>query len=51
MSWQSLAERLPLLLPRVIAWATRESQRIRRSGQPLTPQGIAVARAVGVVQP
>jgi hypothetical protein len=48
---ESLAARLPALLPRVIEWATRESQRILQSGQPLTPQGIAVARAVGVANP
>jgi hypothetical protein len=30
---ETLAARLPLLLPRVIAWARRESQRILQSGK------------------
>ena len=51
VSEESLAARLPALLPRVIEWETRESQRILQSGQPLTPLGIAVARAVGVTNP
>jgi hypothetical protein len=51
MSEDSLAARLPALLPRVIAWALRESQRILESGQALTAQGIVVARAVGVANP
>jgi hypothetical protein len=51
VSDENLAARLPLLLPRARAWATRESQRILRSGQPLSAQGLAVARAVGVANP
>jgi hypothetical protein len=51
MSDESLAARLPVLLPRVIAWATRESQRILQNGQALSAQGIAIARAVGVANP
>jgi hypothetical protein len=51
VSDETLAARLPVLLPRVIGWATRESERILESGQPLSPQGIAVARAVGVATP
>lgn len=51
MSEESLAARLPVLLSRVIAWATRESQRILQCGQPLSAQGVVIARAVGVVLP
>jgi hypothetical protein len=51
MSGESLAEGLPVLLPQALAWATRESQRILQSGQPLSAQGVAIARAVGVAQP
>lgn len=51
MSDESLAARLPALLPRVIQWATRESQRILQTGQSLTAPGITVARAVGVANP
>jgi hypothetical protein len=51
VSDESLAARLPKLLPRVIAWATRESERILQSGQPLSAQGVAIARAVGVANP
>jgi hypothetical protein len=39
---ETLAARLPLLLPRVIAWARRESQRILQSGQPLSAQGMPI---------
>jgi hypothetical protein len=51
MSDESLAARLRVLLPRVIAWATRESQRILQNGRPLSAQGVVIARTVGVVQP
>ena len=51
MSDQTLALRLPKLLPRVIVWATRESERILQTGHMLTPPGIAVARTVGVANP
>lgn len=51
MSDESLSARLPVLLPRVIAWAMGESQRILGSGQPLSAQGVAIARAVGVGNP
>ena len=51
MSEESLAARLPVVLPRVIEWATRESQRILQCGQPLKEQDIAIARAVGVAEP
>jgi hypothetical protein len=51
MSGESLAARLPVLMPRVIEWATRESQRILQSGGLLSLQGIRIARAVGVAQP
>lgn len=51
MSDQTLALRLPKLLPRVIVWATRESERILQTGHMLTPPGIAVARTVGAANP
>jgi hypothetical protein len=51
MSDESLAVRPTALLPRVIAWAKRESERVLQSGQPLTLQGLTAARAVGVVNP
>jgi hypothetical protein len=51
VSDESLAERLPALMPRVVARAMRESERILQTGQILASPGIAVARAVGVANP
>jgi hypothetical protein len=51
VSDESLSKRLPALMPRVVAWATRESERILQTGKMLASPGIAVARAVGVANP
>jgi hypothetical protein len=45
------AARMPLLLPRALAWAEEQSRAILAQGQPLNVRGLALARAVGVAQP
>ncbi len=42
---------LPFLLPKAIAWAERESQRIAHSGRALTEREQELAREVGVAKP
>lgn len=42
---------LPSLLPKAIAWAERESQRIANSGRALTEREQELARKVGVAKP
>jgi hypothetical protein len=42
---------LPQLLPLAIAWAETQSQHVAHVGQNLSPLGLSLARAVGVVQP
>lgn len=42
---------LPSLLPKTIAWAERESQRIANSGRALTEREQELAREVGVAKP
>ena len=42
---------LPFLLPKAIAWAERESQRIANSGRALTDRERELAREVGVAKP
>ena len=46
-----LATVLPQLLPRAIAWAEVRSAEVLGKGIVLTPEGLALARAVGVSQP
>jgi hypothetical protein len=46
-----LASLLPTLLPRAIAWAEVQQQHILTLGLPLSSQGIALARSVGVQKP
>lgn len=43
-----LAEVLPLLLPRAIAWAEERSSEILSEGIALSAEGLQIARAVGV---
>ncbi|WP_416186977.1 hypothetical protein [Hydrogenophaga sp. SNF1] len=42
---------LPELVPKAVAWAEVQSERILRCGVSLTPHGIALARGVGVYRP
>jgi len=42
---------LPLLLPKVIAWAEGEALRVATSGRTLTAQELGLARKVGVTKP
>ena len=46
-----LAEALPRILPRAIAWAEARSSEILAEGAPLTSSGLTLAGAVGVVSP
>ena len=46
-----LAAVLPKLLPQAIEWVEFRSAEILSSGQPLTTEGINVARSVGVLDP
>ena len=46
-----LADLLPALLPRAIAWAEALSRAILQSGAPLTSADLALARSVGVGNP
>ena len=42
---------LPLLLPKAIAWAEEEAQRVTSSGRVLTERERELARGVGVAKP
>lgn len=42
---------LPFAAPLVALWARRHEARILRRGAPLDPEGLAVARAMGVARP
>ena len=46
-----LAAALPQLLPRAIEWVEAQEAKVQRLGTPLSLDGIALARAVGVVLP
>ena len=46
-----LKSKLPLLLPRAIAWAEAEESRVLASGEGLDPEDVGLARAVGVSHP
>ena len=46
-----LAAVLPQLLPRAIAWAEAKSDEVLKEGKPLSTEGLALARAVGVARP
>ena len=46
-----LAAALPLLLPRAVAWAEATEAEALDAGTALSPNGIALARAVGVDHP
>jgi hypothetical protein len=46
-----LSAELPRLLPRAIAWAQAESDRVQASGLVLLAQGVEWARKVGVARP
>ncbi len=45
-----LADRLPILLPRILAWAKAQSDRILQQGHPLNAAGMTLASRVGVAQ-
>jgi hypothetical protein len=51
MATLDLRTALPQLLPLAIAWAEEQSQHVALVGQGLSPSGLALARAVGVVHP
>ncbi len=42
---------LPLLMPKAIAWAGDEAERVARSGRALDERELKLAREVGVTQP
>ena len=46
-----LAAALPQLLPRAIEWVEAQEAKVQRLGTPLSLDGIALARVVGVVLP
>ena len=46
-----LAAVLPQFLPRAIAWAEAKSDEVLKEGKPLSIEGLALARAVGVARP
>jgi hypothetical protein len=41
----------PLLLPLAVSWAREQEKRIRQTGVPLSTQGLADAKTVGVAYP
>jgi hypothetical protein len=47
----NLADQLPVLLPRILAWANAQSEHILRQGDPLKGAGLALASRVGVSHP
>jgi len=46
-----LADQLPALLPRILAWANTQAADISRQGTPLNAAGLALASRVGVAEP
>ena len=46
-----LAAALPLLNPKAIEWAAQHASEILATGEPLTGQGLTLARQVGVANP
>jgi hypothetical protein len=46
-----LSDQLPVLLPRILAWANAQTSRIVRQGDPLNDAGLRLAIRVGVAQP
>jgi hypothetical protein len=46
-----LADQLPTLLPRILAWANAHVAHILREGDPLNAAGLTLASRVGVAQP
>jgi hypothetical protein len=46
-----LAAALPVLIPKALEWAERHASEILATGEPLTEQGLALARQVGVANP
>lgn len=46
-----LASALPLITPKAIAWAEQRASEILATGEPLTEQGMMLARRVGVATP
>jgi hypothetical protein len=46
-----LLKALPILLPSAIAWAEGIANEVAQSGSPLTEDGLALARSVGVKYP
>ena len=46
-----LADQLPVLLPRILAWANAQEAEILHRGDPLNAAGLTLANRVGVVQP
>lgn len=51
MEEKSLKNRLPVLIPKAIAWAEEQAQFIRKNGTLLSPQELKIAQAVGVKNP
>ena len=49
--YQRLASLLPALLPKAIAWAEQQQQRVLTLGRPLDVPAQALARSVGVLRP
>jgi len=47
----ALLDQLPVLLPRVLAWANAQAAHIARQGVPLNAPSLTLARRVGVVHP
>ena len=47
----ALLDQLPVLLPRVLAWANAQAAHIARQGAPLNAPSLTLARRVGVVHP
>lgn len=47
----SLRAALPVLLPKAIAWAEEQSAFILQNGDPLNPQEMELAEALGIAQP
>src|ERR1700753_2446624 len=46
-----LLDQLPVLLPRIFAWANAQAEHIARQGTSLNAAGLTLASRVGVAQP
>ena len=46
-----LSDQLPVLLPRILAWANAQDAHIVRQGAPLNAAGLTLASRVSVAQP